>query len=79
MKLLWSWCCHNVTVSSGGGNCSKVGGLFKRTHLYGEKLHSYGVTVKTGGLSPPIPPPMAGDVKMKVVYPDNYPPECGEY
>ena len=24
-----------------------------RTHLYGEKLNSYGVTVKAGGLSPP--------------------------
>jgi len=24
--------------------------------LYGEKLHSYGVTVKTGGVSPSSPP-----------------------
>jgi len=32
-------------ISGGIGSCSKVGGyLSYRTHLYGEKLHSYGVT-----------------------------------
>ena len=37
----------------GVGSCSKLrgGGATEviRTHLYGEKLHSYGVIVKTGG------------------------------
>jgi len=39
---------------SGVGSCLKLGerGEVIRTHLYGEKLHSYEVTVKTGGLSP---------------------------
>jgi len=40
--------------TSGVGNYSKVRGyLSYRTHLYGEKLHSYGVTVKSMRLQPP--------------------------
>ena len=36
--------------------------------MYGEKLHSYGVTAKCGGakapLAPPIPPPMLWRVQV---------------
>jgi len=46
-------------IGSGGGSCSKVGGLFKLQNTFCmEKnyIPIYGVTAKTGGLSPPSPP-----------------------
>ena len=54
-----------VSQFRGGGSHSEQGGgaiQIVKTHLYGEKLHSYGRTVKLGGglqpPSPPFPPPM---------------------
>lgn len=57
--LTWNYFELSKIQCSGGGSHPEQGAIqVVRTHLYVEKLHSYGVTVKLGVLASTFPLPM---------------------